>query len=123
VSGVVLLAHGAGSSPDVVLRLLAGALPVGAVPLAIDARGPVDDLVGRLHAAALGRRVVLAAGISLGAHAVARWALAGGAAQELLLVMPAWTGVPGAVAALTTVSAEAVAAPDQEPALGDLLGG
>lgn len=120
MTGVVLLAHGAGSSPDVALRLLAGAWPVGAAPLAIDARGPVDDLVARLHEAALGRRVVLAAGISLGAHAVARWALAGGAAEELLLAMPAWTGLPGAVAGLTTASAGAVAARGRAAVLAEI---
>jgi pimeloyl-ACP methyl ester carboxylesterase len=105
VPALALLAHGAGSCPETALRLLAPAVPEGAEARAIDARGTVDDVVARLRRAARGRDVALAGGISLGAHAVALWAAHGGAPRELVLAMPAWTGVPEQVAALTAATA------------------
>ena len=102
---IALLAHGAGSCPETAVRLLGPAVPAGAETIAIDARGSVDDVVARLERAAHGNEVVLAAGVSLGAHAVALWSAGGGAASGLLLAMPAWTGVPDDVAALTAATA------------------
>lgn len=106
---VALLAHGAGSAPVTVLRLLSPAVPTGVRTLALDARGSVDDVVARIAAAAEDEHVVLAAGVSLGAHAVALWAARGGRAGSLLLAMPAWSGPPAEVAALTAATADAVA--------------
>jgi pimeloyl-ACP methyl ester carboxylesterase len=105
VQRVALLAHGAGSCPETALRLLGPAVPAGVSAVAIDARGSVDDVVGRLEQAAQGNVVVLAGGVSLGAHAVALWSAGGGAVSALLLAMPAWTGVPDDVAALTAATA------------------
>ncbi len=105
---IALLAHGAGSSPATSLRLLSAAVANDVCPVAVEARGSVDDVVRRLHAAAVGNDVVLAAGISFGAHAVASWSLDGGRADSLLLVMPAWTGAPDAVAGLTRATADAI---------------
>ena len=102
---IALLAHGAGSCPETAVRLLGPAVPTGAETIGIDARGSVDDVVARLERAARGNEVVLAGGISLGAHAVALWSAGGGAASGLLLAMPAWTGVPDGVAALTAATA------------------
>ena len=109
MSRLVLVAHGAGSTPDVALRLLAPALPRSVELVAIDARGHIDDLVSRLSDAATGHEVVLAAGISLGAHAVALWASLGASPHAILLALPAWTGIPTDVAAMTAHSARAVA--------------
>jgi pimeloyl-ACP methyl ester carboxylesterase len=105
---VALLAHGAGSCPDTARRLLGPVVDPGDLVLAVDARGGVHDVVRRLHEAAHGHEVAVAAGISLGAHAIAIWALDGGEAGALGLVMPAWTGAPEAIAGMTATSADAV---------------
>ena len=105
---IALLAHGAGSCPETALRLLGPAVPAGAEAIGIDARGTVDEAVARLERAARGHEVVLAGGVSLGAHAVALWSAGGGAASGLVLAMPAWTGVPDDVAALTAATADDV---------------
>jgi hypothetical protein len=121
VHPIALLAHGAGSSPGTVLRLLAAAVPPGVRPVAVDARGSVDDVVRRLHAAAVGSDVVLAAGISLGAHAVAAWALDGGRCEALLIVMPAWTGEPDGIAGLTSSTAVAVETRGRGAVLAEIM--
>jgi pimeloyl-ACP methyl ester carboxylesterase len=110
VPDLALLVHGAGSCPETVLRLLEPAVPDGVEACAVDARGTVEDVVSRLDAAARGREVALVGGISLGAHAAALWSARGGTARELLLAMPAWTGVPDDVAALTAATADEVEA-------------
>jgi len=108
MAAVALLLHGAGSCPETARRLLGPAVPDGAQPVALQARGSVEDAVAALEAAASGRQVALVAGVSLGAHAAALWAARGGTADMLVLAMPAWTGGPGPVAALTASSAEEV---------------
>ena len=85
----MLLAHGAGSSPDVVRRLLAPCLPSGAAVLAPPLRHGADESARVLRAAARGRDVVLAGGISLGAHALALAAADDGLDWPLVLAMPA----------------------------------
>ena len=118
---VALLAHGAGSCPATARRLLGTAVPPGATPVAIDARGTVGQVVARIEAAAAGHDVALVAGISLGAHATALWVAGGGPADRVLLVMPAWTGLPGDVAALTRSSADAVRARGRAHVLADAM--
>lgn len=102
--------HGAGSSPGVAEAAFPGAVSFwlaghGGVP-AVDDDGRTD----RAALAALARRErpALVAGISYGAHQVARWAAAGlpASVERLALVMPAWTGPPGAVAAATAAQAD-----------------
>ncbi|MDA8434951.1 MAG: hypothetical protein M0Z98_03070 [Actinomycetales bacterium] len=117
---IALLAHGAGSCPETVRRLLGPAVPDGVAAVAVDARGSVDDVVSRLAESARGRDVVLAAGVSLGAHATALWSGHGGRAAGLLLAMPAWTGPPGDVAALTAASAADVLARGRQAVLADI---
>src|SRR5262249_11154881 len=51
-------------------------------------------------------RLRLVGGVSLGAHTAARWAAATRPDLDgVVLVLPAWTGVPGTVAAATAASA------------------
>ena len=102
----MVLAHGAGSSPDVVRRLLAPFLPAGARVVAPVLRGGIEDSMTVLDAAGRDHEVVLAAGISLGAHALARLAAARGSSWPLALVMPAWTGAPADVAGATRAAAD-----------------
>ena len=108
MSRIALLAHGAGSCPETALRLLGPAVPDGVLPVAIDARGTVADVVARLDDAVRGHDVVLVGGVSLGAHAAALWSSATGSSSDLLLVMPAWSGEPDDVAALTAATADDV---------------
>lgn len=109
-----VLVHGAGSTGDAAVRLL-GPAATGFEVRVVDAQGPFDEVVGRIAALASalatdGRRLSFAGGISLGAHAVASWAAAaaGRDLPELVLAMPAWTGPPEAVAALTAASADEI---------------
>lgn len=102
----MLLAHGAGSSPEVVRRLLAPCLPDDAVVVAPLLLGGAHGSADLLAAAADEREVVLAAGISMGAHALALLAARTGATWPIVAAMPAWTGTPGDVAAATAVAAD-----------------
>ncbi len=117
---IALLAHGAGSCPETVRGLLGPAVPAGAEAVAVDARGGVDDVVARLADSARGHDVVLVAGVSLGAHAAALWSARGGRSSGLLLAMPAWTGPPDDVAALTASSAADVRARGRDAVLADI---
>lgn len=106
-----LVVHGAGSCPETARRLLAPALPPGSSVLEVDARGGIEEIVARLdqaaaRAGAAGDEIVLGAGISLGAHSLAAWAAGGAPLPSLLLVMPAWTGAVGDVAASTAAAAD-----------------
>lgn len=111
-----LLLHGAGTDGRSALRLLATALPPGAEPVPLPHGGDVADLVDAIddaadRLAADGVGLVTVAGLSVGAHAVAAWAARrSGRAPlpEIVLVMPAWTGPPDDVAALTAASADEV---------------
>jgi len=120
VSRVALLAHGAGSCPETALRLLGPAVPEDVEAVAVDARGTARDVVARLSDAALGNDVVLVGGISLGAHAAVLWSSVAGGAHELLLVMPAWTGEPADVSALTAATADDVEAFGTERVLASI---
>lgn len=110
---VALLVHGSGSAPDAARRLLGAAAP-GWVHEAPYARGTLEDVVATIRSAvgrvgASGRTVDLVGGISLGAHAVAHWAAEQpGMAPDLVLAMPAWSGEPDGVAALTAASADEI---------------
>lgn len=108
--------HGAGSSPGVAETAFDGA---DATSFWLAGHGPAaaasdDGATDRSELAAIVRAVRpdVVAGISYGAHQVARWAAAGlpGYVRGLALVLPAWTGAPDGIAAATAAQADAFAA-------------
>lgn len=107
-----MLAHGSGSTGDVVRRALGGPLAAAGFRLVAveDRSGDVEEVTRLLVAAATAEEAALVGGVSLGAHAAVRAAaratLPG--LRGLLLALPAWTGPPGPVAALSTVAAEEI---------------
>jgi hypothetical protein len=114
----VVVAHGAGSAPDVATAAFAPADGWAASSFWLAGHGPAkaqddDGASDRDALAAEVRRVApdVVAGISYGAHQVARWAAAGVPAgvHGLALVMPAWTGPAGSTAAATAAQADAFA--------------
>lgn len=114
---LAIIAHGAGSSADFVRRAFAPVLATIGIELAAidDRTGNIISILDRFEqtaaaADAAGRRVVLAGGVSLGAHAAVTWATSGrpeliGQVRGLLLCLPAWTGAPGPVASATAAAA------------------
>ncbi|MGH3745539.1 MAG: alpha/beta fold hydrolase [Mycobacteriales bacterium] len=120
-----VVAHGAASSPVVAEAAFRGAVSFwlaghGGTPAADDDgrtdRRTLADLVAR-------ERPALVAGISYGAHQVARWASAGlpPYVERLVLVMPAWTGAPDATAAATAAQADEFARVGVDAALRRIL--
>lgn len=120
----VVMAHGAGSSAD----FLAAAFPAEALGVAegryVDDRtGSLGAVMTGLAAAATPDRATILAGVSLGAHAAARLLSRSDLPPHIvggLLVMPAWTGPPDAVAALTATAAEALSVLGPEGVLAEL---
>lgn len=111
-----IVCHGAGSSAAAA-RLLVPPDSLGAQEVAYpeDRTGDVEEVMRVLDAWDRGldegtERVV--AGISLGAHAAARWAArrprGRGERLTLVLALPAWTGPPGPAADATRASARQV---------------
>ena len=108
------MAHGAGSSEE----FLARAFPARAVGVAgcryvSDRTGHVGAVMSALAAAADTDVPTILGGVSLGAHAAARLLARPDLPSHIvggLLVMPAWTGPPDAVAAMTGAAAAAVSA-------------
>ena len=114
----LVVMHGAASCPQVARGAFA---PVPARSFWLAGHGPRpvatlgDGAADRaaLDAAVRRLRPETVAGISYGAHQVARWAATAGAAalrdlgvRRLALLLPAWTGRPTAVAAATAAQAE-----------------
>jgi pimeloyl-ACP methyl ester carboxylesterase len=115
VDQVAVVLPGAGSSADFVRRAFLRPLREAGYGLVAPEPVPGPDLVRAsfrvLDAAAAeyGPRLRLVGGVSLGAHTAARWAAACGPGLDgVVLVLPAWTGTPGAVATATAASAELV---------------
>ncbi len=111
--GVAVLAHGSGSSVDFVERAFGAPLAAAGFRLVTveDRTGDVRHVTDLLVASARAEGAVLLGGVSLGAHAAVRAAARPGVLpglRGLLLALPAWTGAPGAVAALSAVAAEQV---------------
>jgi len=104
-----VIVHGAGSTGGAAATLLgAGADAV----LIEDRSGDVDAVIASLEATLAGHPDCSAlVGISLGAHAVARWAsTARRPLPRLVCVLPAWTGPPGPTAGATALAAQQIAA-------------
>jgi pimeloyl-ACP methyl ester carboxylesterase len=115
VDQVAVVMAGAGSSADFVRRAFLRPLREAGYGLVAPEPVPGADLVRAsfraLDAAAAeyGPRLRLVGGVSLGAHTAARWTAASGLGLDgVVLVLPAWTGTPGAVATATAASAELV---------------
>lgn len=110
----VVMAHGAGSSSD----FLAAAFPAETLGVAdcryVDDRsGSIGPVMSGLASEATPDRPTILGGVSLGAHAAGRLLARTDLPPHVvggLLVMPAWTGAPDSVAALTAAAAEALAA-------------
>ncbi|HEY6747390.1 MAG TPA: alpha/beta hydrolase, partial [Mycobacteriales bacterium] len=108
---VAVILPGAGSSADFVTRAFGGPLREAGYGLVTPSPEPGPGLVDAAlraldeAAAAHGPALRLVGGVSLGAHLAARWAAYRPAAAGLLLVLPAWTGRPGVVAAATAAAA------------------
>ncbi|MFL6139968.1 MAG: alpha/beta fold hydrolase [Frankiaceae bacterium] len=107
-----LLAHGAGSSAEFVLRAFGGALGglgYRTVSWQQDGRGGAAAAEAALDRLATALRPALVGGVSLGAHAAAAWAARTGYAGRLLLVMPAWSGRPGRTGLAALAAADEIA--------------
>lgn len=100
------LLHGAGSTPEFVTRTFAASVRgAGAVLVAPDIAGmTMPEILTLLEELSPGPDDVIG-GVSLGAHAAAAFAAHTGWHGRLYAAMPAWTGPPGDVAGLTTVTA------------------
>ena len=109
---VALLAHGAGSTPDFLHRALGAPLARLGYQV-VSWRWPAGPFAGgaveaELAALAERTRPALVGGVRAERHAAASWAARTGWAGTLLLVMPAWTGAPDAVAAQSAVAADEI---------------
>ena len=130
----VVVCHGAGSSPDVARTLMPETLDKSrswAYLANID--GSTDTYSRHLDDEWKGGNQdrpwtadaihpSIFAGISLGAHAVALWASRAQSQQPLVLALPAWTGPPNHVAAMTTQTADQLQEKGIAAYLDDLSG-
>jgi pimeloyl-ACP methyl ester carboxylesterase len=126
---VAVVLPGSGSTAEFVGRAFAGPLAAAGHALVTadppppdpDAPDPAEAWGLALDALAAREPFALLGGVSLGAHAAARWASQRpGAAGGLLLVLPAWTGPPDAVAAVSGATADEIDRLGVEPLLARL---
>jgi pimeloyl-ACP methyl ester carboxylesterase len=114
VTPVAVILPGAGSSADFVARAFGGPLRAAGYGLVAPPPEPGPGVVVAAlraldeAAATYGPALRLVGGVSLGAHLAARWAESRPGPAGVLLVLPAWTGPPGAVAAATAASAATI---------------
>jgi hypothetical protein len=114
---VAVVLPGAGSTAEFVTRAFGPPLAEAGYALVTADLEAGPDLVpaalAGLDEAVRRYRVRLAGGVSLGAQLAVRWAAGSAAAaglHGLLLALPAWSGPPGAVAAVSAVAAAEVEA-------------
>lgn len=115
-----VLAHGAGSTGDVVRRLIAPAdLGCESLVYLEDRTGDIDTVIALLEGAAGDRcdrgEPVVVGGVSLGAHAAIRWTARRRQQHRrgpslVLAALPAWTGEPDEVARANAITAGALRA-------------
>jgi pimeloyl-ACP methyl ester carboxylesterase len=112
VEQVAVVAHGSGSAGSFVSAVLADPLREACVRLLTveDRSGDVEQVIALLADRYESAGATIVGGVSLGAHAAARVATGRHGLDGLLLLMPAWTGRPGRVAALSAAAADRVAA-------------
>ncbi len=117
-----VVAHGSGSTVDFVRRAFDGPLRAAGYELVTfdDRSGDVDALAGRMGELADSSGASLVGGVSLGAHAAVRVASTRPHLSGALLALPAWTGSPGAVAALSALAADEVELDGLSPVLARL---
>lgn len=120
-----MLAHGSGSCADFVRRAFGPALAEDGIRLVAveDRSGDVDAVRDLLLRTARAEGADLLGGISLGEHAAVGAALELPGLAGLLLALPAWTGPPGAVAALSGLAADEIVAQGLTAALSRIAGG
>jgi pimeloyl-ACP methyl ester carboxylesterase len=120
-----VVAHGCGSTADLVRRAFARPLASTGLDLVAfdDRTGDVDAVTERLGDLVDDLGAVLVGGISLGAHAAVRVAARRPGLEGVLLALPAWTGPPGAVAALSGSAADEVERAGLEAVLALLADG
>jgi pimeloyl-ACP methyl ester carboxylesterase len=113
VDRVAVILPGAGSSAGFVSRAFGEAVGAAGYRLVTPSPEPGPGVVAAALAAldevaATCPGLRLVGGVSLGAHLAARWALRHPHLDGVLLVLPAWTGPPGPVAAATAASADTI---------------
>jgi pimeloyl-ACP methyl ester carboxylesterase len=127
---VAVVLPGSGSTAEFVARAFAGplvasghALVTADHPARADGGDPAGAWGLALDALAEREPLELVGGVSLGAHAAVRWAARRpGRCGGLLLVMPAWTGPPDAVAAVSGATAGEIASHGSAAVLARLRG-
>lgn len=105
----MVIAHGAGSTGRAARRLL-GLEDAQGVVTVEDRSGDVDrvaDLIDDTVGGIVDCTTVI--GVSLGAHALMRWAAAAPRGVDLVCVLPAWTDVPGRASEPTAIAANQIA--------------
>lgn len=119
----LVMAHGAGSDSGFLSQAFtARDLGVADSRYVDDRTGRIAAVMNSLAAAATPDRTTLLAGVSLGAHAAARLLGRPDLSHIVagLLVMPAWTGDPDRIAALTSAAADALQALGPDGVLAEL---
>jgi len=104
----IVLAHGAGSTGQAARRLLGWEQRTDIVAVE-DRTGDVDRVLAGIDAAVTaypGCAEII--GVSLGAHAAARWAIGRVDGPALTFILPAWTGPAEPTAAATADAAQGI---------------
>lgn len=105
-----MLAHGAGSTAEFVVRTFGAALGELGIEVASWDRphsSSYDEDVVDFEVHAQGAQIV--GGVSYGAHLAAQWSARGHSCQNLLLALPAWIGPASGAAVMTSATGDEIA--------------